>query len=166
MFTGAFGGTLVNRLRTFWLTGQGPGVPGHGRLRAGGPWFARKTLGVTSPFFPGILLAKKPPKLWGIGWFLRRTMAEKNGEATPRKNGFWSGGVSLRKLSWGGGHKHCDIDSGRRTLCERYTVIGHTGNLQFRVSIIQLPLPKATRMGMCQHHPPQKKEVCFPLVCL
>ena len=41
-------------------------------------------LGVTSPFFPGIPLSRKPPKNPGNGWFLKRTMAEKNGKSTPR----------------------------------------------------------------------------------
>ena len=35
-------------------------------------------LGVTSPFFPGILLSRKP------SWFLKRTMVKQNGESTPR----------------------------------------------------------------------------------
>ena len=35
-----------------------------------------------SPFFPGTLLARKPPKPSGNGWFVKRTMAEKNGEST------------------------------------------------------------------------------------
>ena len=44
------------------------------------------------PFFPGILLSRKPPQTLrnsfflenGNGWFLKRTMAEKNGESAPR----------------------------------------------------------------------------------
>ena len=43
-------------------------------------------LGVTSPFFPGILLSRKPPKTLGNGWLLQRTMAEKNGPSTPGTN--------------------------------------------------------------------------------
>ena len=39
-------------------------------------------LGVPSPFFPGILLSKKPPKTPGNSWFLKRTMVEKNGDVT------------------------------------------------------------------------------------
>ena len=41
-------------------------------------------LGVTSPFFPGILLSRKPPKIGGNGVrFLKRTMAEKYGWNQP-----------------------------------------------------------------------------------
>ena len=40
--------------------------------------------GVPSPFFPGILLSRKPPKTRESGCFLKRTMVEKNGESTPR----------------------------------------------------------------------------------
>ena len=38
---------------------------------------------VPSPFLPGILLSRKPPPK--NGWFLERTMVEKNGGSTPRK---------------------------------------------------------------------------------
>ena len=45
----------------------------------------------TSPFFPGILLFRKPSKTQGDSWSLKRTMVEKNGESTPRKMvaSFW-----------------------------------------------------------------------------
>ena len=40
-------------------------------------------LGLASPFFSGILLSRKPLKTLGKWiWFLKRTMAEKNGKGT------------------------------------------------------------------------------------
>ena len=45
-------------------------------------------LGVPSPFFPGILLSTKPPKIQGKQLFLfKRTMVEENAESTPRMLG-------------------------------------------------------------------------------
>ena len=44
-----------------------------------------RILGVTSPFFPGILLSRKPSETQGKRIrFLERMMVEKNGESTPR----------------------------------------------------------------------------------
>ena len=36
------------------------------------------------PILSRILLSRKPPNTWGNGWFLKRTIAEQNGESTPR----------------------------------------------------------------------------------
>ena len=47
------------------------------------------SLGLTSPFFPGILFLENHQKPWGNGWLLKRTMAEENGESTPRTRVAW-----------------------------------------------------------------------------
>ena len=47
----------------------------------------RKILVLPSPFFPGILLSRKPPETHGNGRFSTRTMVGKNGESTLRKMG-------------------------------------------------------------------------------
>ena len=41
-------------------------------------------LGDASPFFPGILLFRKPAEAKSKQFFLKRTVVEKNGECTPR----------------------------------------------------------------------------------
>ena len=41
-------------------------------------------LRVPSPFFGGSFFLENHQKPWGNGWFLKRTMADKNGELTPR----------------------------------------------------------------------------------
>ena len=38
------------------------------------------SLGLDSPFFPGILLSKKPPKTLGKQLVVERTMVEQNGD--------------------------------------------------------------------------------------
>ena len=53
--------------------------------------YSSTTLGVTSPFFPGILLSRNDQKPWGNGWFLKRTMAEKNGRGiNPQNNALFA----------------------------------------------------------------------------
>ena len=55
--------------------------------------------GVPSPFFPGILLSRKPPKnLWGNGRCLKRTIAEKHVKSTPRVAAFRFDYSSWRRL--------------------------------------------------------------------
>ena len=53
-------------------------------LLAGAPclWISPAAifLGVPSPFFPGILLSRKPPETRENGRFLKRTMIENNGQ--------------------------------------------------------------------------------------
>ena len=44
-----------------------------------------KFLAGTAPFFPEILLSRKPPKTLRTWLVFERTMAEKKGESTPRK---------------------------------------------------------------------------------
>ena len=52
---------------------------------------------VPSPFFPGILLSRKPPETQGKRiLLLKRTMVEKNGESTPRI--FGAGEIHCRGL--------------------------------------------------------------------
>ena len=53
----------------------------------GFPFLVCINLGVPSPFFPGILLFRKPSKAQGNSRFLKRTMVEKNWESTPRIKG-------------------------------------------------------------------------------
>ena len=48
-------------------------------------------LGDTSPFFPGILLFRKPEVSKRKSWFLKRRMAVQNGESTPRVAGALKG---------------------------------------------------------------------------
>ena len=62
-----------------------------------------QVLGVTSPFFPGVLLSRKPPNTWGNGWFLTRKMAAKNGESTPRSVSDAPLHTKLRVAGWGKG---------------------------------------------------------------
>ena len=58
---------------------------------------ALEALGVPSPFFPGILLSRKPPlKPRENGRSLERTMVEKNGKSTPRE----AGTSCARHLGW------------------------------------------------------------------
>ena len=52
------------------------------------PGETHTSLEVASPFFSGILLSRKPPKTLGKWiWFLKRTMAEKNGKGINPWNG-------------------------------------------------------------------------------
>ena len=69
-------------------------------------------LAVTSPFFPGIILSKKPPKTLGKQIrLLKTTMAENNGESTPGEPGRRN---KKRALTFGGAHaqKSCDASCG------------------------------------------------------
>ena len=83
---------LPLRERRFESHSQGPGslcCSGGGfrpeRRQAGNS--TRDILVQPSPFFPGVLLSRKPPETQGNGRFLKRTMVGKNGESTQKDMG-------------------------------------------------------------------------------